>query len=51
MRKVNLEKALLRGEEGSRDQDAGERKRRATKVWLDREFADYDPDVELGRGT
>ena len=46
------------GEKGaglSEDAEAGERtqmneaaQKKASKVWLEREFADYDPDVELG---
>lgn len=36
------------GEEGERTKEVEEKRRRATRVWLDREFADYDPDVELG---
>ena len=39
----------------SEDAEAGERtqmneaaQKKASKVWLEREFADYDPDVELG---
>ena len=37
-----------KGQEGERTEEVEENRRRATKVWLDREFADYDPDVELG---
>ena len=36
------------GEEGEREQETEENIQKATKVWLDREFKDYDPDVELG---
>ena len=36
------------GEDGERSEEVGERRQRATKVWLEREFVDYDPDVELG---
>lgn len=36
------------GEEGEREDETQKHRKRATKVWLDREFADYDPDVELG---
>ena len=37
-----------KGEKGERTEEVEENRRRATKVWLDREFADYDADVELG---
>mgnify|MGYP006125844063 FL=1 len=35
-------------EEGERTETSEAPRKRATKVWLEREFADYDPDVELG---
>ncbi len=35
-------------EEGERSESTEAPRQRATKVWLAREFADYDPDVELG---
>lgn len=35
-------------EEGERSESTDEPRQKATKVWLAREFADYDPDVELG---
>ena len=35
-------------EEGERTETTDAPRKRATKVWLEREFADYDPDVELG---
>ena len=44
-----------KGEGLSEEAESGERtekteapRKKAMKVWLDREFADYDPDVELG---
>jgi uncharacterized protein with von Willebrand factor type A (vWA) domain len=36
------------GEEGERQDEVENHRHRASKVWLDRAFADYDPDVELG---
>lgn len=33
---------------GERDKETDEPQQRAAKVWLDRAFEDYDPDVELG---
>ncbi|MBT4161460.1 MAG: VWA domain-containing protein, partial [Gammaproteobacteria bacterium] len=36
------------GQEGERTEEVEEKRKRATKVWLDREYVDYDPDVELG---
>jgi uncharacterized protein with von Willebrand factor type A (vWA) domain len=36
------------GEEGERQDEVDVHRHRATKVWLDRAFEDYDPDVELG---
>ncbi len=36
------------GEEGEKDEASEKSARRATKIWLRREFEDYDPDVELG---
>ncbi len=36
------------GEEGEKTELTEESKRRASKVWLLREYQDYDPDVELG---
>lgn len=35
-------------EEGERTETTEAPRKRATKVWLEREFADLDPDVELG---
>ncbi len=35
-------------EEGERTEETDTPQRKATKVWLNREYADYDPDVELG---
>ncbi len=39
------------GEAGTRDRDAPEPWQRATAVWLDRRFEDYDDRVELGTRT
>ena len=39
---------LMMAGKAKRTEEVEEKRRRATKVWLDREFADYDPDVELG---
>lgn len=35
-------------EEGERSEETDDPQRTASKVWLAREFQDYDPDVELG---
>ncbi len=35
-------------ESGERTEETEAPRKRAMKVWLNREFADYDPDVELG---
>ena len=35
-------------EEGERTEETDRPQRKATNVWLNREYADYDPDVELG---
>jgi uncharacterized protein with von Willebrand factor type A (vWA) domain len=35
-------------EEGERGEETDTPQRKATRVWLNREYADYDPDVELG---
>lgn len=35
-------------EEGERTEETDMPQRKATRVWLNREYADYDPDVELG---